>query len=96
MVITKQDFETYLDLMTDILNVPRSQLRISAFKMFSDGNIEYFEDAKLISVLESGIIVQESEVDEDEEEEYDEDEYEPDEYIFVPWSSIDQITVIKF
>ncbi|MHA1377120.1 MAG: hypothetical protein ACTSRG_01945 [Candidatus Helarchaeota archaeon] len=95
MVITKQDFEIYVDLMMDLLDARREQLRVSAFKMFSDGSTEYFEDAIIISILESGIIVEESGYEEDEEEYYEQEVEEEKEIIFVPWTSIDEITITK-
>lgn len=104
-MITKQDFETYLDIMIEYYKVNRSELLVSAYKVLPEGDIyDFFEDSKIISVLDTGIIVMreflEEEDDEDEDEESGEEErqfkssdlVEP---VFVPWSSIDEIVISK-
>ncbi|MFX0077446.1 MAG: hypothetical protein ACFE96_18540 [Candidatus Hermodarchaeota archaeon] len=96
MVITKQDFEIYLEFMMDYLQAQRPELRVSVYKMFSDGSTEIFEECKILSTLESGIIVWRSDYDEDEE--YDDEDVEfseTGESVFVPWSSMDEITITK-
>ena len=91
MPITKEDFLVFMDLMVDKLGVRREDLRVSAYKLFVDGSTEYFEEAKIIATLESGIVVIRNEYEEDEED-YDESE---EETVFVPWTSIDEIVIVK-
>ncbi len=83
-MMTKQDFEIYLDYMIDYYGVERSELRISAYKVQGDDSYEFFESARIISILESGIMVWK----------YEDEEEEENESAFVSWSAIDEISIM--
>ena len=83
-MITKQDFEIYLDYMLSYYGVERSELRLSAYKVQGEDSYEFFDSARIISILESGIMVWK----------YEEDEEEENESVFVSWSAIDEISIM--